>query len=71
MPTTRKHTSRTAAPPANILLLLGLGTGSNHAPDAELRALWKQWGPQVSEYWQNRFGSEPFVAMIAREENWK
>ena len=70
MPSTRKRTRRTTGLSSLILAQLGMGTGINHMPDEELKALWREHGQQVTDHWQRTYGDEPFVALIARMERW-
>jgi hypothetical protein len=56
--------------PRDVLALLGLGSGMNNIPDKTLRKLWHTWREPVTREWQARFGQEPFVAWLAREEGW-
>lgn len=70
MPTTRKRTRRGNGLSEDIIGTLGVGTGINHMSDAELKAMWKEYGVKVTEYWQRTFGEETFVGMLARVEEW-
>jgi hypothetical protein len=70
MPTKRKRTKRNKGPSDLTMAILGIGCGINHMPDAELKALWREFGPQVTEYYLRKSGTEPFVAEIARSEGW-
>ncbi|MBX3664976.1 MAG: hypothetical protein KF834_04765 [Burkholderiales bacterium] len=53
-----------------ILMVLGLGTGTGHMPEEELRALWYQHGDAVTHWWQKQFGQPPFVAAEAEQKGW-
>jgi hypothetical protein len=52
------------------MAILGIGCGINHMPNAELKALWLEYGKRVTEHHLRTGSSEPFVAEIAREQGW-
>lgn len=71
MPTKRVRLGRGNVVPKNILLMLGLGTAMNSYRLEELKRLWREYGAAVRDYWQAKFGKEPFASSIARKEKWK
>jgi hypothetical protein len=70
MPTKRTRKAHGIGLTDEVLAVLGVGTGINHMPDAELKSMWREHGAAVTDYWQRKYGTEPFVAIVAREEQW-
>lgn len=66
----RRRTGRDLGIPAEVLLVLGLGTGMNNCPDEWLREQWCRWRGPLVAYWRDHFDGEPFAAAIARLEGW-
>jgi hypothetical protein len=66
-------TKRTRVPraiPRRVVLVLGLGAGVNVMDTDDLRALWRKWGPAVTEHYRLRLDREPFVGRVAAQEAW-
>ena len=55
MPTTRRRIAHGTTLPDSVWYLLAFGTGMNSHPDAELLALWKTYGDQVTERYHRQF----------------
>jgi hypothetical protein len=72
MPTKRMRRGHAAALSLEIIATLGMGAGINSMNADELKALWREYGERVTDYWRRQYGEgeEPFVAMLAREEGW-
>ncbi len=70
MPTKRTRSKRSKGVSDLTMAILGIGCGINHMPNAELKALWLEYGKRVTEHHLRTGSSEPFVAEIAREQGW-
>ena len=71
MPTKRKRMARGGIVPDDVACTLGVGTGINHMPEAELKAMWKKYGARVTEQWRREYGDEPLVWLYAQEGGWE
>lgn len=68
MPAKRRRSKRDPIP-RDVQLILGLGSGISHIPEAQVRDLWAKYGEGVTRIWFERFGKPPFMAafMEARD----
>lgn len=70
MPAKRTRNTRSAVIPRHVIAVLGLGARINTMAPDELRDMWREWGPRVTEYYRLRLDREPFVGRIAAAEGW-